>query len=721
MEGKDNNQIPLVESDRTRVLAGFTENRAVVVALFFFLALLVRVYFAFTHPDFDNIFAVRGEPYSDGLTWTSAGVRLAQGFGLGSVYRPGFSVLLALFYVWFGYSAAVITLCEIIIGALTAALIYLVGERALNRWIAGAATLFFIFDPSQLSQTPQATTEPLGLLFFVASIYALLLKGKKRRLSLVLLSGVLLALSNLTRPLTLFCVPFYVLQLAFDHWRQTRKVLLALLPALAFCGAIFITMSPWLIRQKATHGVWAVSTNLGEALYGATSPKYGTWTSLVRGDADRAGIPPTIAARYHFFVSASLANIRQYPGFYAKEVADSYWEFLNSFHYKIRSQSRTFSFPQWTGLREGQALFILLLAAFLLGPVVWWWVHCEPGRSVIFLAAGACSMILWWVFPYVGFLILLGGMAAAFWRFRWENISLLAVSVAGAGIGDALFNNAILYRAVLMTDWIYTFFYFLAFHVLAERATQLVASAPPRLLRKEEMPMETAWAQSSFPELERRLKRAGQGVLLVCGVFILAGTVKLSWLNFGPTNPAPLPRLTVADKKQILEHLRRMSPVMRASFPDPAKQPVHFVQARPGRIADALKRKASADHAKPTPMPIPFAQRSEVVVSAEQLLPIVYYFPRLTDFGVRDKIFKERPFQASIMRTAHSMTIFPGKVPPFVVGRPGILVGWIEGPHPGGSWIGEVMQCVAIVPLTKKGKPDYRHALVATPQGSGIL
>ena len=194
-----------------------------MASLLFLLALLVRVYYALTHPDFDNIFAVRGEPYSDGFTWTSAAVKLARGNGLGSVYRPGFSILLAWFYVWFGYSAHLITIVQILIGALTALFIYLVGERLFNHWIALGATCFFIFDPSQITQVLQATTEPLGLLFFVASLYYLLLNREKRQWNFVVVSGVLLALSNLTRPLTLFCVPLYAFQLTFDEWRRYKE------------------------------------------------------------------------------------------------------------------------------------------------------------------------------------------------------------------------------------------------------------------------------------------------------------------------------------------------------------------------------------------------------------------------------------------------------------------------------------------------------------------
>src|SRR5205085_5163430 len=102
------------EGRRTAIYA-LAKSDIVICVGVFVLAALVRLYFALTHPHFDNIFSVKGAPYSDGYTWASAAIEFARGNGLGPVYRPGFSVLLALFYVWFGYSASFITAVQIVI------------------------------------------------------------------------------------------------------------------------------------------------------------------------------------------------------------------------------------------------------------------------------------------------------------------------------------------------------------------------------------------------------------------------------------------------------------------------------------------------------------------------------------------------------------------------------------------------------------------------------
>jgi hypothetical protein len=52
-----------------------------------------------------------------------------------------------------------------------------------------------------------------------------------------------------------------------------------------------------------------------------------------------------------------------------------------------------------------------------------------------------------------------------------------------------------------------------------------------------------------------------------------------------------------------------------------------------------------------------------------------------------------------------------------------VLVGWIEGIHPGWgrSWREEVMQCVALIPVSPNGEFDYEHATIVQPRASGIL
>jgi hypothetical protein len=687
--------------------------------LVFLVALCVRILFSIAHPHFDNIFAVRGVPFSDGVTWTAAAISLAEGRGLGSVYRPGLSVALALFYM-FGYSYHTITVLNILVGSLTALFIFLIARSVFNELIAIAAACFFVFDPSQLVQTPQATTEPLGLLFFAAAISLLLLVNRGGKAKHAIIGGVLLGLSNLTRPLTLVCAPFYAGHVILSEWLRTRRVKRAIVLAIALCIGIALTLSPWLVRQRLVHGVWSISTNLGEALYGATSPKYKTWTSLVRVDAERAGVKPTLAARYSYFIAESIKNVRRDPVFYLRQIAGSYWQYLNCFDLKVRS---AFVYRQWTWLVESQALFFWFTVALLAVSGTRIWMRSGTLAGCVFLVVSSGLMTAWQLAPaHTGIIILAIGMASSLMYCHWRDVALLGWSLLGAGLGNALFNNAILYRAVLMTDWLFSLFYLAAFYfsatIIANGLLRALHRAPVRSLLHASITVE-----SLILPLGNRTRAILTGVAAVPVLFVAAGSFRLLAINSGiiaQSRPVSCD-LSTQDKCDIIERLRGASSGLRQVLPDHEKANIVFVEPTPPLTAP-VSGKEAAEFATAV-SPARSARRTQVVVECEPLSLFVYYFPRGAEFSKRDALFMKRPFDCSIFDAARCTVIFPGRIPRSLSGRQVIMVGWIEGIHPGGarSFRREVMQCVALIPVSPNREFDYEHATIVQPRVDGIL
>jgi len=188
-------------------------NDWLIVVLVALIATAVRWLFILYNPRVDGFLIYQGKPLSDGCSYTFKAISIAQGHGIPPfqqpAIRPFYSMTLACLYTWFGFALWAVTVLNILISGFTAALIYLCGVRGLNRFCGLGAALFFAIDPSQLLQTPQAGTEPLGLLFFVASVYAALRAFETHRASLFFLTGLFIGLSNLTRTLTIFTLPFY--------------------------------------------------------------------------------------------------------------------------------------------------------------------------------------------------------------------------------------------------------------------------------------------------------------------------------------------------------------------------------------------------------------------------------------------------------------------------------------------------------------------------------
>jgi hypothetical protein len=667
--------------------------------LIFVAAVCLRLEFIATHSHFNNLFAVRGVPFSDGQQWTSAGIRLAEGNGLGSVYRPGFSVLLAVFYTWFGYSFATITALNIVIGSMTATFVFLIARAAFNLPIALAGSLFIIVDPSQIVQTPQASTEPLGLMLFVAAVYYLFQRGGNNNLSSGMYAGISLGLSNLARPLTLFCAPFYAAHLSLSAWLEVKNLRRALLPSVSLAAGILIAMSPWLIRQKLTHGVWAISTNLGEALYAATSPSYKTWTANVRKDADRDGVEPAVGARYRYFVRRSLDNIVHYPDFYFQEIAHAYWRFLNSFDLELRRNPRIFHYQQWTRLVAGQIVFGWITGALLLTAGLRIVKRSGPFVGGAFLVVSCLLLLAGRFLPNSGSAILLLGIVSSlFITRRYEKIGFLALSLAATGIGNALFNNAILYRAVLMTDWIFALFYLAAFYYCAHHVTDILLRYLGQ--RRLSLPMFFPTPPSSLLPFERWIKTGVRIAGIALAFFFGAGFIRLGLLNFRHQPAIQLPALSQSTRQGFFAHLLEKSPETRQSF-------------------DNVERTTS--HRTELGNSVPVALPSPSVSQPQFLSPFIFYFPAGTEFKQRDPIFSKRPIDCSIFYSVQGMTVFPGEIPNSFSTRPVMLVGWFAEAAPEDKRRKQIFYCNAILPLSNSdAQPDYAHALTTFPGSPSI-
>src|SRR5262249_52974642 len=122
-----------------------------------------------------GFFFFYGLPLLGGGYYTSKTISIVKRYGITPhgqpAVRPFYSIVLACLYTWTGFSLPAVTALNIVTGGATAALIYLCGVLVLNRLCGLAAALFFAIDPTQIIQTPQAGSEPLGLLFFVGSVY----------------------------------------------------------------------------------------------------------------------------------------------------------------------------------------------------------------------------------------------------------------------------------------------------------------------------------------------------------------------------------------------------------------------------------------------------------------------------------------------------------------------------------------------------------------------
>ncbi len=477
---------------------------------------------------------------------------------------------------------------------------------------------------------------------------------------------------------------------------------------------------------------------MSEALYAATSPKYRTWTRAVRADADRDGVATTVGGRYRYFMDRSFENIRTNPGFYAGQVIRSYWQFLNCFSVDMRRDTTLFRYSGWTQLVEAQTVFAWVVIILLIAVAIGTWMRSGALAAGIFLTLSMIMFLVWrltplhWVIaiqvgkvPYYflwrpdwGIGILVFGIASSLLAGHWRSVAVLGWSLAITGLGDALFNNAIFYRAVLLSDWLFAYFYFAAFLFVPAILTRIIVRALDQA--PVVFPFErgsNVWAESPFiSRFEKRINAGLKLAAVVLLILMVVSSVRLIIANFDELHRAEAPTKIRFSRDQMLgvvTRLRALSPQLRAAFADPDLQPIKFVDP-------PLERVTGLENMH---FDVSTVGRTQVVITAQWLSPLAVFFPAGTEFRLRDPLLVKRDFDCSIFSNSAGggTIVFPGKIPSQLYGRAVVLVGWIEGEHPGGPNYGTVMQCVAVIPLEGKNRLDYKHAVIAEPKTRGIL
>lgn len=688
---------PLLEGLRRLLRNQWFVTLAILVT-----AMAIRWGFHLWNPDASGFFIYHGSPISDGCSYTYKAITIAQGNGIPGdqqpAIRPFYAIVLACLYTWTGFSLRAVTALNIFIGGATAVLIYLCGKLAFNRFCGLAAGLFFALDPTQLLQTPQACTEPLGLLFFVASVYAVLRALENHRPLIFFLAGLFVGLSNLTRPLTLFTLPFYIGVTFVATWRE-GMLRAAWIRALLILFGFLVVVFPWLIRQERSYGILTISDNIGEAIYSATSPAYRQWTPIVRKDADAAGIPNTIGDRYRYFMRRAAENVKEHPGFYFRTVGDSLWEYANTFGHRSRTAPR---YAEWySRASEGQSILGILLVGLIVAA---WLLQNERRLSVpslTFLFASLGLFLFYYILPvWLTFVPLLVGIVFS-WRSKHEISALIMLgSLVLSVLGSAIFANPVLFRAILMTDWLFLLYLVAAIWFPADMLARRVAggSEPVWAVRTGDV-VENSPFQNTLSFLCRRALVfslvALLGFFAVSGVRLIVLTMsdrvakrKTQWGPAWMSWRTGIKNLTMPERIAILRQLD---------------------DSRFGVLPQGDKQYSIYFGGKGPPKP------GDYIVDIHG-----YYYDYYIPAGEipRPPAIGPKPYARTLIILSPFDFIIPGAVPSDFARRPLIFVGVVVPQEIKNRETAGRPQTrgLAIIPLNANGRPDFAHAVTAPPR-----
>jgi hypothetical protein len=436
-----------------------------------------------------------------------------------------------------------------------------------------------------------------------------------------------------------------------------------------------------------------LSDNIGEAIYSATSPRYKQWTPAVRKDADAAGIPNTVGDRYRYFIDRAVENVKTNPRFYLRNVGAALWEYANTFGPRSRAMNR---YANWfSSAAQGQRVFLFYLLAFTL--LVWLLRRDGPfaPSNLLFLLISIGLVVLYQILPpWATFVPVLSGVVFT-WRAgrRMPNL-ILAGTLAAAVLASAIFANTVLFRVILMTDWLFVLYFLAAVWFPAETLSRRLAGEPKQAGAAGSEKDETSSFQNALSLLSRRACLLL--VIVTLGFFLVSGArlIALSASQYGEKSKTqsspgwPLGHgLTIPEKVSILQ---RLQPSPFSILPeDYWQRPIYQGGKGVPNVGDYIVEIEGFYY--------------DYYVSPDETLP----YPML----------KPKPYARTLVILSRFEFVFAEEIPAAFADRPLVFIGVVvpQEVEDREQALRPLVRGLAIVPLGRDGRPDFAHAVCSPP------
>lgn len=233
--------------------------------LFLGLALVLRIAWIILIPT--QLYA--DWKYYDKIAYHMSQVWSYEENGIPTAYWPiGYPLFLAIIYRIFGHSYFMVGVINVLLSLCICMLTYLIAKSLVGPSTSRLTLLVLAFFPSQIFFTNVLASEILFTVLLLLIIFFLLRPDFHAKISLPLITGVLFGLLILVKAVALF-LPLVSVFLYFKSRERfgwiLRNTLLTIMVA-------FLTLFPWMLRNKLALGTFTVATSGGINLYIGNSP-----------------------------------------------------------------------------------------------------------------------------------------------------------------------------------------------------------------------------------------------------------------------------------------------------------------------------------------------------------------------------------------------------------------------------------------------------------------
>lgn len=226
-------------------------ERTFIIGLFL-LALFIRL-----------AYVLRLDPQQisgDCYEWMGVASDILSGKGFGDTWRPpGYPAYLAAVMFVFGKSVVALRVMNALLGSLTCVIVYFIGRKIFSAPVGRIAAALTSFYPYLIAYTGDPLSETFLTFMISVSILSILIVSEKPSARNIILTGVILGLTALTKSTIL---PFFGLACAWIWWQSKS------FKAAFFVGILtLLTMAPWTARNYFYYGKFIPVSTAGRSWY----------------------------------------------------------------------------------------------------------------------------------------------------------------------------------------------------------------------------------------------------------------------------------------------------------------------------------------------------------------------------------------------------------------------------------------------------------------------
>lgn len=288
-----------------------------------------------------GITLIGSSQYGDAAFWWSGGLHVAEGVFKDNPnvdFRMGYALFSGVFISLFGSDFWFFHKILVILFLFSVTALYFAIKPAFGRMVSAGVATLLIVNPYSAEWLSISTSDSLGLIFNILAISSLVVGLRyKYKLNYIFLSGILISLGGITRPLM---APFIIVALAivFNSLRITIKSRLqaTTLLMLAFAIPVFL----WMVALHNITGSWALAGHDSTAIYAASDPEMQVWNgAMYEKVADSAKqryqVQSVTAAQLNSeFWNLAAINYKNNIGYHIGRIVPHVWdiaEFSNKF------------------------------------------------------------------------------------------------------------------------------------------------------------------------------------------------------------------------------------------------------------------------------------------------------------------------------------------------------------------------------------------------------